>query len=816
MSLTGPVPPLRTSLVSRKKSMRSVNRKAVLTILITLVMLGSAFALLATSQPAMATSPPYTVEFNEQGLSGVPWTVTFDSITHTTYGNSTTFAVANGTYSYTISTGSGFTPSISSGSITVAGAKVLQNITFSVPTYAVTFTVALPSPAEIIFAGQASAAGATNPVFDVANGTYGYHISYQGVTGYEPVSGSVTVNGSAVSKTLTLTSVPAAKTYSVNFLASGVPATDHFVISTFLADQNGSDAVAPLVTSAATGASSTSVSLSNGTYDYYAAVNVTGYYSTNEFGTFTVSGSSVTIPTISFVTGAYPVTVSETGLTGEIWGSTFDSMTLWSSGTSMVFSVLSGTYTYSIASIPDFSVSPASGSVSVSAASNVPITFIAVHAYPVTFSEKGLPIGTKWYIDQSGLYNSSTTSSLKIGGSFDLPNGTYSYSIGTSPGFVSSPASGKYTVNGAAVRVNITFTDAIYTVNFVPKGLYTWASFNTTLNGFTQTAKDSSMAFYQVNGTYTFDISAIPTHFTLQSAATAKIYINGSLLTETVKFLAENFTLNFTETSLPQYSNWTVTIDGVSHSSVTPYILVNLPDGSYTYTVASPTGFIASPDTGSVVVNNASVFTHIAFSPINTATYTVTFFESGLASGAAWSVTFNGAAESSTTNTIAFTEPNGTYTFSLSAPSGYTVSPSSGALVVQGKEMVQDIAFAVPNTFTVTFQESGLASGAAWSVTLNGHTETSTTNSVVFSGINGSYSYIINNVSGYKLLGNSKGTGNSAQGISMTFVANTPTSIWGTYEWYIIGGVVVVFVLYLVFRGGEKDEEEKSGKGRYK
>lgn len=816
MSLTGPVPPLRTSLVLRKKSMRSVNRKAVLTILITLVMLGSAFAFLATSQPVSAATPPYTVEFNEQGLSGVPWTVTFDSITHTTTGNSTSFAVANGTYSYTISTGSGYNPSSSSGSITVAGAKAYENVTFSVPTYAVTFTVTLPSPAELIFAGQASAPGATNPVFNVANGTFPYHISFQGVTGYEPVSGTVTVNGSAVSKTLTLTTVPAAETFGVNFLASGVPSTDHFSVSVFPAGQNGSNAVAPTVVSAATGATSVSSAFVNGTYDYLSSMNVTGYYATNEFGTFSVSGSSVTVNTVSFVTGAYGVTISETGLAGPVWGATFDSMTMWTSGSSMSFSVLAGSYTYSIFAIPDFKVSPASGSVSVSAATSVPITFSSVPVYAVTFNEKGLPTGVAWYIDQSGLYNSSTTSSLKIGGSFSEPNGTYTFSIGDSPGFISTPSTGTYKVNGAAVTVNITFTDAIYTANFVPKGLYTWASYNTTLNGFVQTAQDASMAFYQVNGTFNFTISAVPTHFTLVSPATGKIYVNGSLITETVKFLAENFTLNFTETSLPQYSNWTVTIDGVSHSSVTPYILVNLPDGSYTYTVASPTGFIASPDTGSVVVNNASVFTHIAFSPINTATYTVTFFESGLPSGTSWSVTFNGAAESSTTNTIAFTEPNGTYTFSLSAPSGYTVSPSSGALVVQGKEMVQDIAFAVPNTFTVTFQESGLASGAAWSVTLNGHTETSTTNSVVFSGINGSYSYIINNVSGYKLLGNSKGTGNSAQGISMTFVANTPTSIWGTYEWYIIGGVVVVFVLYLVFRGGEKDEEEKSGKGRYK
>ncbi len=778
-------------------------------------MLGSAFAFLATSQPAMAASPPYTVEFQEFGLSGVPWVVSLNDVSHVVYSNTTTFSEANGTYSYTVSAGSGFTPSISSGSVTIAGANVLQNITFSVPTYAVTFTVSLPSPAELIFAGQASAPGAVNPVFDVANGTYGYHISYQGVSGYEPVSGTVIVNGSAVSKTVTLVSAPVAKTYSVNFLASGVPSTDHFSISAFLASQNGSNAVPPVGASAATGATSISLPLANGTYDYYAAMNVSGYYATNEFGSFTVAGSSITVPTISFVTGAFPVTVSESGLTGEVWGSTLDGMMMWASGTSMVFSLLPGTYTYSIAAIPDFSVSPASGSVSVSTATTLPVAFAPVHAYPVTFHEKGLPTGTKWFVDQSGLYNDSTTSSLVIGGSFDSPNGTYFFTIGNSPGFVSSPASGKYTVNGAAVVVNITFTDAIFTVNFVPKNLYTWATFNTTLNGFVESAKDASMAFYQTNGTFTFSISSIPTHFTLQSAATGKIYVNGSVITESVVFLPENFTLNFTETSLPQYSNWTVTIDGVSHSSITPYILISLPDGSYAYTVTPPTGFQATPDSGSVVVSNSSVFTHIAFAPINAATYQVTFFETGLPSGASWSVTFNGATESSITNTIAFTELNGTYTFSVTGPNGYTISPSTGALVVFGKPVIQDVAFSVPNTFTVTFEESGLASGTMWSVTLNGHTESSTTDTITFAGINGSYNYLINNVTGYKALGSMKGTGNSGQTIGVTFIANSPTSIWTTYEWYIIGGVVVIVIILLAFRGGE-DEEKKSGKGRYR
>ncbi|MGC8848644.1 MAG: InlB B-repeat-containing protein, partial [Conexivisphaera sp.] len=59
-------------------------------------------------------------------------------------------------------------------------------------------------------------------------------------------------------------------------------------------------------------------------------------------------------------------------------------------------------------------------------------------------------------------------------------------------------------------------------------------------------------------------------------------------------------------------------------------------------------------------------------------TYTVTFVETGIPTGTAWSVTFNGTTESSTTGTITYTGiPPGNY--SWSAPSIVPVSQSERA-----------------------------------------------------------------------------------------------------------------------------------------
>ncbi|WP_188679707.1 hypothetical protein [Thermogymnomonas acidicola] len=232
---------------------------------------------------------------------------------------------------------------------------------------------------------------------------------------------------------------------------------------------NYTNYVSPLVISTSAGADSVSTPLSNGTYDYYAAVNVSGYYSTSEFGSFTVHGSSVILPTIIFITGAYSVSFEETGLpSGMAFSVSFNGMVNW--GSPVVFSVLPGTYQYSVFVPPGFTTSSSSRTVSVSGSTPVSIVFIPKRTYAVTFVETGLAPGTEWFIDVDGLYNSSTTSTISFSGlTYGFLNGTYSYTVGLSPGYIASPSAGTFTVNGAQVIKYITFTDAVYNAVFTPR-----------------------------------------------------------------------------------------------------------------------------------------------------------------------------------------------------------------------------------------------------------------------------------------------------------------------------------------------------------
>jgi len=102
--------------------------------------------------------------------------------------------------------------------------------------------------------------------------------------------------------------------------------------------------------------------------------------------------------------------------------------------------------------------------------------------------------------------------------------------------------------------------------------------------------------------------------------------------------------------------------------------------------------------------------------------YPVVFNENGLSNRTSWSVTMNGTTLTSEHPDITFSEPNGTYSFTVGSPQGYSASPSSGTIKVGGAETHQTILFTVPwSTSSVTvYPSSGnpTAIGFAGNVTV--------------------------------------------------------------------------------------------------
>ncbi len=370
----------------------------------------------------------------------------------------------------------------------------------------------------------------------------------------------------------------------------------------------------------------------------------------------------------------------------------------------------------------------------------------ATTTYAVTFTESGLPTGTTWYVNITGQPSQSSTGTTIT---VQLPNGTYSYTVATgNKEYAPSPASGSFTVNGAVVSESITFNLFTYSVTFTESGLPTGTNWSVTLNSTIDNARTKNIIFMVLNGSYNYLVGYVAGYVSSPSHGT--ITVSGKNITETITWApGASYTVTFNETGLPDRTNWSVSVDGYTKSSVISTIQFMLQNGTYTFTVNTIPNYIATPSTGSLNITGAPINKTIAWRSTSASLYTIKFVESGLPSSTTWYVILSGITGSSSSNTITFEESNGTYTFSIENEN-YIATPSSGVIAVKGTNVEENITFTISSKYSVEFTERGLPIGSSWSVTLNTiYTESSTNTTVTFSIVNGTYNYTIGRVQGY-------------------------------------------------------------------
>jgi len=73
------------------------------------------------------------------------------------------------------------------------------------------------------------------------------------------------------------------------------------------------------------------------------------------------------------------------------------------------------------------------------------------------------------------------------------------------------------------------------------------------------------------------------------------------------------------------------------------------------------------------------------------ATFSVTFAVTGLPAGAVYQVRLSNVSQRTTLDSFGFEIPNGTYTFDVTAPTGYYSTPSHGNVTVEGRSSVISI-----------------------------------------------------------------------------------------------------------------------------
>jgi hypothetical protein len=300
----------------------------------------------------------YAVTFIENGLpSGTLWSMEFDYLLNSSSSPTIGFLVLNGTFPFGAYPAGSFSPTPTSGSLTVNGAAVMQEINYSSPTepvYPVTFTESgLPAntnwSVDLYYYLEWTTGTTLN--FTEANGSYPFSVG--GGIGYAaaPASGTVNVSGGPASQSIVF-SVPTG-TYPATFTESNLP-----IGATWYVNITGESGLVATVGS--TTGHSVSMSLPNDTYTFAAATSDHGW-TTAAGGKFTISGGPVS-ESIPFTgptppTSSYVVTFVEENLpSGVTWyvnitGQPGLSATVASSsGTELTVSLSNASYSFSVAS----------------------------------------------------------------------------------------------------------------------------------------------------------------------------------------------------------------------------------------------------------------------------------------------------------------------------------------------------------------------------------------------------------------------------------------------------------------------------------
>ncbi len=275
------------------------------------------------------------------------------------------------------------------------------------------------------------------------------------------------------------------------------------------------------------------------------------------------------------------------------------------------------------------------------------------------------------------------------------------------------------------------------------------------------------------------------------------------------------YSITFVETGLPAGTTWSATLGSSTESASGSDIIFNPTNAQYVsaqYRVHEVSGYVASVSSSTMNLSGTNHTVMVKFTPY---TYSVSFTESNLPSGTAWSVTLNGNTETSTGPTIVFKAANGTYNYTVGSVQGYHTSTSSGTVSVNSGSQSTGVKF-VQNTYVLTVDEKGLPAGDSWNVTVNGHVYSSSGTSISVTLVSNVYTVSASGPSGYDASAAQNATianGNATITVTFTPVAHSSTA---TTVAEIGGGVaagLIAGILGAMFYTGRTSSGGRKGKG---
>ncbi len=227
-------------------------------------------------------------------------------------------------------------------------------------------------------------------------------------------------------------------------------------------------------------------------------------------------------------------------------------------------------------------------------------------AYAITFEESGLPAGTTWSVTFNGsVLTAVAPASIVVYPSNIVPV-TFPYAIPAVGTYTQvSPSSGSVTTSGTSETIAVTFAEPTYAVSFSENGLAVgmmWYVNSTGTPAFASGAFAVTSAGTQTfavgdltNGTYAFSVAVDRGGFLATTPTTGTFTVDGAATTVAYVYATVNYTVSFQQSGLPAGGLWTVTINGAPQSSTGAALAFSLPNGTYSFSVTVPTGYVATP-----------------------------------------------------------------------------------------------------------------------------------------------------------------------------------------------------------------------------
>ncbi len=217
---------------------------------------------------------------------------------------------------------------------------------------------------------------------------------------------------------------------------------------------------------------------------------------------------------------------------------------------------------------------------------------------------------------------------------------------------------------------------------FSEVGLPLGTIWSVDLNGTTISSAMPTISFQVTQGQYVTEAYAVSDVYGFKQPVNGTVTVSSSNTTVTIEFLPTTYLVSFTETGMPAGQTWSVSLNGVTEKSTGPGIEFNVTNGTYSYSVATMTGFEKS---GTVIVDGAQVSVTVAFPQL----YTLTVNETGLTAGSTWTFYLQGVEFNSSSTSLQVQVAAGSYLVYASGPSGYSVSIQSSSLTISNNSALQ-------------------------------------------------------------------------------------------------------------------------------